>query len=139
MAAHGLKGALATVGVAARARLAAAELERIGREGDRRRDLRRRSAVAKLVRLRRPSSSPGSTSRRPFASANGRRTARKAKPVMKKILIVDDDRTTRHVLQRLLTGAGYSDDASPRTASRPSSARGTSRSICCSSTSGCRA
>ena len=57
---------------------------------------------------------------------------------MSKILVVDDDRTTRHVLQSVLNNAGFSTRVAKDGVEALEALRAR-RSICCCSTSGCRA
>ena len=44
----------------------------------------------------------------PLREASASSDNAKASSIMSKILIVDDDRVTRHVLRKVLTGAGFS-------------------------------
>ena len=57
---------------------------------------------------------------------------------MNKILVVDDDKTTRHVLSKVLTSAGYTTSVA-KDGVEALKALGRAGSTCCCSTSGCRA
>ena len=58
---------------------------------------------------------------------------------MTKILVVDDDRATRHILQKVLTAGGYQTTVAKDGVEALEALRNGGGSICCCSTSGCRA
>ena len=57
---------------------------------------------------------------------------------MSRILVVDDDQTTRHLLSKVLTKAGFTTTVA-KDGVEALKALGSGASICCCSTSGCRA
>ena len=58
---------------------------------------------------------------------------------MSRILVVDDDRTTRHVLRSVLTSAGFTTTVAKDGIEALEALRQRTPTICCCSTSGCRA
>ena len=58
---------------------------------------------------------------------------------MSRILVVDDDQTTRHVLRSVLTNAGFTTSVAKDGVEALKALERRSTSTCCCSTSGCRA
>ena len=139
LAAHGLKGAIATIGAPA-GRQAAAAIEQAARAADfdeaqkvrdrLHREIERLDAALVAAGLLAPAK------RRP--AARRRPSSRKAQAIMSRILVVDDDKTTRHVLSSVLTNAGYTTSVAKDGVEALKALAG-GASICCCSTSGCRA
>ena len=57
---------------------------------------------------------------------------------MSQILVVDDDRTTRHVLRKVLTSAGFTTTVAKDGVEALEALSARNASTCCCSTSGCR-
>ena len=124
LAAHALKGAIATVGLTGRP----GRGRRARTDGASRTDSRPPSvSVATCVQLdqaARRAHSPRPTSCRARRGASAQAQAldahAKTEAIMKKILVVDDDQATRHVLQKVLTERRLLRRPSRRTALRRS-------------------
>ena len=106
-----LKGAIATVGASA-GRQAAAEIEqRRARRLRGGRSARLSGCAMQLERLDEAFAAAASIARparRREPPPQTPRSSTKAEAIMSRILVVDDDKTTRHVLRSVLTSAGFS-------------------------------
>ncbi len=110
MAAHALKGAIATVGSSA-GRQAAADVEQLARDADFDAGAVGVSSLSSCIaELDQAFGTARLTSRpqRRVASRTRRRHRAEAETIMSRILVVDDDETTRLVIQQTLTKAGFS-------------------------------
>ena len=75
---------------------------------------------------------------RAFAAAKLVSQAAEATPIMNRILVVDDDRVTRHVLRKVLTAAGFSTTVGQGWRRGAQGASQPALRSCCCSMSGCR-